>query len=509
MKFSQIRARLCKTPSCALARIPSSVIIKLAESSKASCRMNQTRMFTGGFMQMKKHRRKIYRSILKSTLVTSSVLLCLLLALLAYQTLTGKGAIVKMMSYADSLALAKNPAPDSPAADGRQAAESSQTGSAQPQAAGSRAVEASIKPAREASGSTRASGSTAENSDAAGETKRSTNQTAGTASKNAAGKKAGTPKKATLVFAGDVYFSDYVLANYNQSGISAVLSEPLRNELSGADITMLNNEFPYSTRGTKAPDKQFTFRIDPSYVSILKESGTDVVTLANNHVLDYGTDALTDTFQTLDDAGIAYAGAGNSLERASRLITKKAGGRTFGFLAASRVFPVVSWNVENAQPGVFSAYDPSRLTAAVSEARKKCDFLCVYVHWGIERSTQPEAYQVSMAHALIDAGADAVIGAHPHVLQGVEYYKEKPVFYSLGNFIFYQNIERTAIAKLTLKPDNTASWQLLPAKASGACTSLVSDAASRQEFYNYMEGLCVNAHFTKNGRIVPGDAPAS
>lgn len=471
--------------------------------------MNQTRMFTGGFMQMKKHRRKIYRSILKSTLVTSSVLLCLLLALLAYQTLTGKGAIVKMMSYADSLALAKNPAPDSPAADDRQAAESSQAGSAQPQAAGSRAVEASIKPAREASGSTRASGSTAENSDAAGETKRSTNQTAGTASKNAAGKKAGTPKKATLVFAGDVYFSDYVLANYNQSGISAVLSEPLRNELSGADITMLNNEFPYSTRGTKAPDKQFTFRIDPSYVSILKESGTDIVTLANNHVLDYGTDALTDTFQTLDDAGIAYAGAGNSLERASRLITKKAGGRTFGFLAASRVFPVVSWNVENAQPGVFSAYDPSRLTAAVSEARKKCDFLCVYVHWGIERSTQPEAYQVSMAHALIDAGADAVIGAHPHVLQGVEYYKEKPVFYSLGNFIFYQNIERTAIAKLTLKPDNTTSWQLLPAKASGACTSLVSDAASRQEFYNYMEGLCVNAHFTKNGRIVPGDAPAS
>ena len=112
-------------------------------------------------MQMKKHRRKIYRSILKSTLVTSSVLLCLLLALLAYQTLTGKGAIVKMMSYADSLALAKNPAPDSPAADDRQAAESSQAGSAQPQAAGSRAVEASIKPAREASGSTRASGSTA------------------------------------------------------------------------------------------------------------------------------------------------------------------------------------------------------------------------------------------------------------------------------------------------------------------------------------------------------------
>ena len=185
------------------------------------------------------------------------------------------------------------------------------------------------------------------------------------------------------------------------------------------------------------------------------------------------------------------------LERASRLMTKKANGRTLGFLAASRVFPVVSWNVENAQPGVFSAYDPSRLIAAVSEARSHCDFLCVYVHWGIERSTKPEQYQISMAHALIDAGADAVIGAHPHVLQGVEYYNGKPVFYSLGNFIFYQNIEQTAIAKLTL-----------PAKASNTCTALISDANACKEFYQYIEGLSVNAKFTDKGKILPANQSA-
>lgn len=315
-------------------------------------------------------------------------------------------------------------------------------------------------------------------------------------------------KETTLLFAGDVYFSDYVLENYRQSGIHGVLSEDLLREMKQADVTMVNNEFPYSTRGTKAPDKQFTFRIDPDYVSILSESGVDLVTLANNHVLDYGKDALTDTFRTLNDAGIAFAGAGQSLKRAAKLIRKKVNGHTFGFLAASRVFPDVSWNVENAQPGVFSAYDPSRLVAAVQHARSQCDVLCVYVHWGIERNTTPEQYQVSMAHALIDAGADAVIGAHPHVLQGIELYKGKPVFYSLGNFIFYQNTDRTAAAKLTLNPDGKAFWQLLPAKASLARTSLVTDKTACEEFYQYMSGLSVNAAFTADGRIrVQNDAP--
>ncbi len=332
-------------------------------------------------------------------------------------------------------------------------------------------------------------------------TKKPAENAAEHALKNTA-KKPEPPKDTTLVFAGDVYLSDYVLAAYQQSGIQGILSKELRKELKQADVTMVNNEFPYSTRGTQALNKQFTFRVDPSYVQILSESGIDLVTLANNHVLDYGTDALLDTFHTLREAGISYAGAGNSLERAAKPIRKKANRHTFGFLAASRVFPTVSWNVENAQPGVFSAYDPSRLLAAVKDARAECDFLCVYVHWGIERSTTPEEYQVTLAHALIDAGADAVIGAHPHVLQGVEFYNGKPIFYSLGNFIFYQNIEQTAIAKVTLTDQQDAQWQMLPAKASLSCTSLVTDPAARGDFYNYMEDLSKNVTFLEDGTII-------
>lgn len=315
-------------------------------------------------------------------------------------------------------------------------------------------------------------------------------------------------KDTTLVFAGDIYLSDYVLEAYRQAGTPGVLSEDMQHTLSRANLAIANNEFAFSTRGTPAPDKQFTFRVDPSYVSILQKAGIDIVTLANNHVLDYGTDALADTFQTFDDAGIAYIGAGDSLQRASKPFYQKINGCTFGFLAASRVFPVISWNVENAQPGVFSAYDPSKLIAAVKEASQACDFLYVYVHWSIERNTTPEEYQTSMAHALIDAGADAVIGAHPHVLQGIEYYKGKPIFYSLGNFIFYQSIEQTALAKVTLYKDQTLQWQLLPACAVNSCTSLLTDPVSCQEFYHNMAGLCVNAVFQEDGTIVETSEPS-
>lgn len=423
---------------------------------------------------MKNWKRTIYRAVLKGTLMTASLLLCLLLISIAYRSLSA------------SQGGSAETAPDG------QTSGSGQNDSDSGLSYAARSVPDSIMNAPDSS----VPESTAADPEHSGSGK-NPGHSGRSEAENA------KARDTTLVFAGDAYFSDYVLAAYEQSGIQGVLEESLLKELTRADITMLNNEFPYSTRGTPAPDKQFTFRIDPSYVSILKESGTDLVTLANNHVLDYGTDALNDTFQTLDEAGIDYAGAGNSLERADRLIIKQANGHSFGFLAASRVFPVASWNVENAQPGVFSAYDPSKLLEAVSDARKQCDFVCVYLHWGIERNTVPEQYQISMAHSLIDAGADAVIGAHPHVLQGVEYYHGKPVFYSLGNFIFYQSIERTAIARLTLSADNTATWQLLPAKASGACTSLIRDPAACQDFYQYMTGLSVNARFSEDGQVIP------
>ncbi len=309
-------------------------------------------------------------------------------------------------------------------------------------------------------------------------------------------------KPVTLVFTGDVLLSDYVLNNYNSKGISGVVSPDVLTELTQADLTIINNEFPFSTRGTKAPDKQFTFRVDPSYVSVLTDMGVDIAGLANNHVLDYGADALLDTFDTLDAAGIDYMGAGTDSERASRLITREIGGMTFGFLAASRVIPVVSWDVANSSPGVFTTYDPTRLVAAIEQARSQCDYLTVIVHWGIERDAYPQEYQTQLAKQYIDAGADLVIGAHPHVLQGISYYDGKPICYSLGNFIFNQEILQTAIVKVTVESGKDPVVQFLAASASGAYTYLC-EADQEAQIYQYLEQISDGITLDADGILSP------
>lgn len=304
----------------------------------------------------------------------------------------------------------------------------------------------------------------------------------------------------TVVFTGDVELSTYAQRNYDAKGIDGLVTEPLRSELTGADLLEINNEFCFSTRGVQAPDKQYTFRVNPSYVSVLTDLGVDVAGLANNHVLDFGHDALLDTFTTLTDAGIEYTGAGNSLSDASKLVVKEVNGKKIGFLAASRVIPVASWNVENSQPGVFICYDTTALCNAISEARSQVDYLFVCVHWGTEHTDVLTDYQKPNAHAYIDAGADGVIGAHSHCLQGIEYYNGKPIFYSLGNFIFNETIDSTMAVKFTISSDDQVLVKLLPATASGATTSLASEEKATS-IYNYLQGISPTVIIGSDGTL--------
>lgn len=311
-----------------------------------------------------------------------------------------------------------------------------------------------------------------------------------------------TQEEVTLVFSGDILFSSYVLNNYESGGIGGILSEELADEMQKADITMINEEFPFSTRGSQAQDKQFTFRVDPSYVKIFQEMGIDVITVANNHALDYGKEALSDTFQTLDDAGIGYVGAGETKGRAAEPYTAELEGRTFGVLAASRVIPEVSWNVENQQPGMLCTYDSGILCEAITKAKKSCDYVIVYVHWGNERENTPQDYQRQLGKAYIDAGADMVIGSHPHVLQGIEYYNGKPIVYSLGNYMFNQEIEKTLLLKAIISAEDDVSLQLIPAYASGAKTQKMSEAGS-EELYRYMEEISYGISVGEDGVVIP------
>ena len=292
----------------------------------------------------------------------------------------------------------------------------------------------------------------------------------------------------TLLFAGDLFLTDILQEKYDRNGISAAATSDLLSITRGADIFMLNQEFPFGTTGEAMEDKQYTFRVDPKYVSILPELGADIVTLANNHMLDFGRGPLTETLTALDGAGILHVGAGQNLQAASALKTIDVGGRTIGFLGATRVIPEHSWTASKSNSGLFTTYDPTKLVTEIQEAKKTCDYVVVYVHWGVERNTEPEDYQKSLARQYIDAGADAVIGAHPHVLQGIEYYQEKPIFYSLGNFIFANRTYETMMAELTVT-DSSVNVRVIPCVSAGNQMGLMN-SSERTGFFSRMQDLC-------------------
>lgn len=303
----------------------------------------------------------------------------------------------------------------------------------------------------------------------------------------------------TMFFTGDVMLEN-CKSIYAQKGVTGIITSFLKQEMVNADMTVINNEFPFSTRGEQAPDKQFTFRVDPSYVSVLLDMGVDVASLANNHALDFGVDALLDTFTTLDDAGIPYVGAGQTKERAEEAIFVEAGGRTVGVLSASRVIPVYQWNIESRQPGLFCTYDSTRLVQRIQEIESQCDYVVVFVHWGIERNAYPEEYQRTMAKQYIDAGADLVVGNHAHVPQGIEYYKGVPIVYCLGNYIFNPNMTDTYALKVIWDIEGKTSLQAIPVDTRNYLTGELTGNEA-QAFYDYLEEISFGVTVDDNGFV--------
>jgi poly-gamma-glutamate synthesis protein (capsule biosynthesis protein) len=308
-----------------------------------------------------------------------------------------------------------------------------------------------------------------------------------------------------LGFAGDINFdeSSYPVAKYDaeKKGLLGVLSSDLIEEMNAVDIMMLNNEFAYSTRGTKTPDKSYTFRADPSRVKILGEMGVDIVSLANNHALDYGPDALVDTFDTLDGAGIDYAGAGMNMDRAKAPIYRTVQDKKIAFVAASRVVFSMDWYANDTRLGMIGTYDPTLILESIEEAEANSEFVVVFVHWGVERNNYPEQYQRTLATQYIDAGADAVVGCHPHVLQGIEFYKGKPIAYSMGNFWFNRSSKESAMIKLYLDPEGTVRTQLLPAMNKDTSTYLLTKDTERADYFDFVEEISYGVKIDADGFV--------
>jgi poly-gamma-glutamate synthesis protein (capsule biosynthesis protein) len=233
--------------------------------------------------------------------------------------------------------------------------------------------------------------------------------------------------------------------------------------------------------------------------------GVDVVSLANNHVFDYGSQAFLDTLDTLTAAGIPCAGAGRNLNDAMRARYFLAGGMKLAYIAAAHTESYMySFPATAEKPGLLPCYEGDALLRAVKDARKRADFVIVYLHWGIEYEPMPEKRQVELAHSLIDSGADAVLGTHPHVLQGLEFYKDKPIAYSLGNFWFNVGWVDSALLEIELTAPGDCILRVLPCATEGGTARLMSEQ-ERARIFRHLESISSNIRITEGG-VVEGPA---
>ena len=307
----------------------------------------------------------------------------------------------------------------------------------------------------------------------------------------------------TIAVAGDLCLAEdgFVLDHYDTvNDLTKCISPEILDVLKHSDLFYVNHEYCISDKGTPLDGKYYTFRANPERMDLLKQMGTDIVSLANNHVFDYGEEALYDTVDLLDEAGIAYVGGGRNIEEAKRPIYYIIDGIKIGFVAASNGERIkYTPQATETTPGILRAYDTAEYNEVIREAAKECDYLIAYIHWGTEDSNYLNADQQAWGREFLASGADIVIGGHPHVLQGVEYVDEKPIVYSLGDFWFNHETKYTGVLKLQISQNGLEEMSIVPCLQTGFTTQYLSEKSKQQELYQFLEELSIGVEIDENG----------
>lgn len=296
-------------------------------------------------------------------------------------------------------------------------------------------------------------------------------------------------QQASILVVGDVMLGRYVETLMKKNGISYPFAR-LGGLLRGHDIVLGNLEGPIDSTHTQTPDDSLLFSFDPNVANILREQGFTVLSLANNHGLDQGAQGVEDTRLLLRDAGIEPLGHPREIDR-NDVVVKNISGQTIVLLGLHAIQP--SFDLDGAVSLVqkFKQEHPS-------------SFLLATPHWGNEYQTHSSARQQTIAHALIDAGADFIIGHHPHVVQDVEEYKGRMIFYSLGNFIFDQYFSaetQEGLAVRIVVSSQVVRFELLP---------LVSEKSqprpmTQEERSVFLTSLAARSSGSIRGDIVSGE----
>lgn len=312
-------------------------------------------------------------------------------------------------------------------------------------------------------------------------------------------------KENTISFVGDVSLADnwYIMPKYDErnKGIYGILSEDTVKVMTDTDIMVINSEFTISDRGEKMPNKYYTFRASPKRIPIYNEMGADLLTLANNHVYDFGKDAFYDMLDSLNEYKIPYIGAGKNIDEAKKPYYFVLNGYKIAFINATRAekYILTPEATEN-DGGVFRCYDPEPLKELISEVKKGSDYVITLIHWGKEDSHELEQVQIDTSKIYIDAGADVIVGTHAHVLQGIDYYNHKPIIYNLGDFIFNDETKDTGIFQIKVNDNGNMDYYFIPAKEENEYTKLLYDD-EKQRVINNMNSWSGNATINKEGKI--------
>lgn len=265
----------------------------------------------------------------------------------------------------------------------------------------------------------------------------------------------------SIVAVGDLMLGSWVKPILQEQGAFYPFEETSQY-FKSSDLTIANLEAPFTDNGVPF-EKQFNFKVPPKYARGLLDAGIEVVTLANNHTMDYGETGLISTLRTLDSLGVHRCGAGRNSEEAHRPAVTEINGLKIAFFGYSMTFPAEFYATTDS-PG--TAYpEPAIMSAKLRAWEDSVDFTVVSFHWSAEKREMPKEYQTEFAHLAIDAGADLVLGHHPHVLQGLEIYKNRLIAYSLGNYVFGSYSKHSVdsvILKTYLRNDGLLNAQLIP-----------------------------------------------
>lgn len=311
----------------------------------------------------------------------------------------------------------------------------------------------------------------------------------------------------TLLFAGDILMDDHyaVMSTYHNRGndINQAFDQGLLEQMRNADIFMINNEFTFTSRGTPTVNKKFTFRADPGNVSMYEEMGVDIVSVANNHIYDYGEISLLDTLDTLEQAEIPYVGAGRNLQEAMTPVYYIANGMKIAFVSATQIERNSVPDTKEAtqdSAGVLRCMNPDNLLLVIEEAKKNSDYVILYIHWGTESQEAIDWLQEQQAPIYAQAGVNLIIGDHPHCLQKMDSVEGVPVIYSLGNFWFNSRTQNSCVVKVALRAGEMESFQFIPCRQSDCRTALLT-GQEKTEVLDYMRTISPNVTIDEEGYV--------